>query len=529
VGIDSFEKLRTGNYLYVDKTRYIAKMNEMGLNYVFLSRPRRFGKSLFVSTLEQYFLGNKKLFDGLYIARHEPDEWESYPVIRINWASKGYYTVEKLRNKMNLMLQEYEKKWGANSEEKDLSDRFDGVIKRAHEENGKPVVILIDEYDKPMLDSLRTKDFDAIKEEMTSFYLPIKVNSDIERFVFLTGISQFSKLNIFSVLNNLTNITAAEDFSALCGITHNELKGECFLPHIDKLAVKNEMSRDEAYSELARQYDGYHFSSDLNQGVFNPFSLLNSLLFTNFDSYWFESGTPSYLTKMLDNLHFSLNDLDNWFSSQMLAMPISESREAIPLLYQSGYLTIKNWNRRDNSYLLEIPNQEVRVGLMDTLLPVYLGPECSVTSLSRANNNLFKSLDSEHNVDKAMNILTKIFAAIPPSTKKDTEKLESYYQKILWMLFSYKSRQVGFEEAAGQGRLDLVLDTQDRFYIFELKINTIDNADDMEADEKMASEALNQIDLKRYADRYALYSKPVVKLGVVFSAKARTITAWKQG
>ena len=371
IGIQTFSEIIRGKYIYIDKTDLVWNLAHYS-KFVFLSRPRRFGKSLLASTLESYFLGNKEIFQGLKILNLEKD-WTCYPTFRFDLSGAKHMPVQGVKDELNLLLAPYEKIFGRNPEEVTPGMRLAGIIDRAYEQTGKQVAVIIDEYDAPLLDVLHDDQrLHDIREMMQEFYQRLKKQEGKIKFCFITGITKFSQLSIFSTINNLTNITMQPEFSTLCGITDEELT-TVLTPYIEQFAACNQLTTEEMHKKLKLQYDGYHFSED-SPGVYNPFSLLKALQQCKLYNYWFESGTPSFLIRQLKYFNTNITEMDNLeVPASAFDQPTENMKNALPLLYQSGYLSIKDYNRESMLYTLSIPNQEVRVGFTDGLLPAYTG------------------------------------------------------------------------------------------------------------------------------------------------------------
>ena len=369
IGIQTFSEIITGNYLYIDKTELVYKMTRR--KYVFLSRPRRFGKSLLVSTLKSYFEGKRELFKGLAIDSLET-EWKEYPVLHFSMSMGKHMDKDQLNRYLNNLLQDEEKKWGIVHPRHDANVRFFDLIKTAYEKTGQKVVVLIDEYDAPLLDAAHeTKQLETLRNIMRNFYSPLKDCDPFLRFVFITGITKFSQLSIFSELNNISNISMLDDYAAVCGITEEELLTK-MNNSIERLAKKNELTKDEAVKQLKQNYDGYHFSA-FSPDIYNPFSLLNCFENGDFGAYWFASGTPTYLIYMLRKFNMQPADLVRTLAMASAFDAPTENMTAItPLLYQSGYITIKGYDKASRLYTLDLPNKEIKTGLFESLLPNYL-------------------------------------------------------------------------------------------------------------------------------------------------------------
>ena len=508
IGIQSFEKIRKDGYLYVDKTALVYKLVDTG-SYYFLSRPRRFGKSLLLSTLHAYFEGKRELFEGLAISKLE-QKWEKYPVLHLDLNTQKYETPEALENILDNALSQWEDHYGARESERSLSLRFLGVIQRACEQTGRRVVILIDEYDKPMLQAIGNEALqDAYRGTLKAFYSALKSGDQYIKFAMLTGVTKFGKVSVFSDLNNLKDISMRKDYHELCGITERELQ-ENFHPYVLRMADELDMSAEDVLKELARLYDGYHFTWP-SPDLYNPFSLLNAFADGKMNSYWFGSGTPTYLIEMLNKYGVAPQQIGGQkvFATAFDA-PTEQMTNITPLLYQSGYITIKDYAARVGLYTLNIPNKEVRLGLMESLLPHYVPP----TETERAATltaYLFDSID-RGNMDEALQLLQTFLSTIPQCDNTD---YEGHYQSLLYVIFSLLGFYVDVEVRTPRGRVDVVLRTHSTLYVIELKLD------------KTADAAMQQIDLKNYPERFALCGLPVVKVGINFDSERRTLGEWK--
>ena len=507
VGIQTFEKIVEQDRLYVDKTEYILKMLKLS-NYIFLSRPRRFGKSLLVSTLQSYFEGRRELFKGLYIDSVE-QEWIEYPVLKFSMASAKHIEPAQLRRFLSSMLEREEQKWGITTPKPDANDRLHDLILEANRQTGKQVVVLIDEYDAPLLDvSHQDSLLHEMRQIMRNFYSPLKDCDSYLRFVFITGITKFSQLSIFSELNNLKNISMNPEFAAVCGITEEEMLTQ-MSDYIDRFAQDNEQTRDEAIADLKRQYDGYHFawpSSD----IYNPFSLLNSLQDRMLKSYWFESGTPTFLIEKLKeyNVVPSMLKPTEVMASDFDA-PTENMSSIMPLLYQSGYYTIKDYSRRFGTYLLDLPNNEIRIGLMASLLPNYIQRDTYKGNTTVAE--MYRALYND-DLEGMLRLLQTYLLTIPQC---DNTNYEGHYQQLLYVIFSLLGRYVDVEVRTSNGRVDMVMNSGKALYLFELKLN------------KSAEAAMQQINLKDYPSRFALSGLPIIKVGMNFDMERHTIEGWE--
>ena len=508
VGIQTFSNIREGNYLYVDKTQYIVDFREKGMKYVFLSRPRRFGKSLFASTLQAYFEGRKELFEGLAIADYEK-EWVKHPVLHFDLSGAKHMSVEQLERCLADMLEEQETKWGYKTHLVDANLRLIELVKRAYEKTGEKVAVIIDEYDAPLLDVVHEKEnLQPLRRIMQNFYCPLKMLDPYLEFTFITGITKFPQSSIFSGLNNLDNISLYKQYSAICGISKTELTTQ-MKPDVAALGEALGMTYEECLAELTRFYDGYHFS-EKSEDIFNPFSLVKALNAGKIAPYWFGSGTPSFLLKLLDKYHVNLATLE---SQEAVLNSFDQSTEemtdALPLLYQSGYLTIKKYNPMFQEYTLGIPNREVRNGLLNSLIPHYVNPR-------RSDNDAFLLGFSKavyrNDIEAALEHMRTYLATIPYDLENHSEK---HYQTIFYLMFSFLNIYIQTEVKSAIGRADAVMHMPDTIYVFELKVD------------KSAEEALAQIDEKGYMLPYHSEGKRLVKIGISFDSTQRTISEWK--
>ena len=508
IGIQTFSKIREGNYLYIDKTEYVYRMTHSASSYMFLSRPRRFGKSLLTSTLHSYFSGRKELFHGLVMEKLEK-EWTEYPVLHFDMSTAKHADSEQLLQELNLKLYGYEQIYGRLEEEVNPNQRLMGLIKRAYEQTGKKVVVLIDEYDAPLLDVVHEREnLDVLRNIMRNFYSPLKACDPYLRYVFLTGITKFSQLSIFSELNNIKNISMDEPYAVICGISEDEIRLQ-MKDDLGGLAKKLEITPEEALMKLKENYDGYHFTSP-SPDIYNPFSLLNAFADGKFGSYWFGSGTPTYLINMLKKFGVEPSEIgNNRVSVEDFDAPTERMTSIIPLLYQSGYITIKNYDEELDLYTLNIPNKEVRIGLMKSLLPHYVGSKAPETTTMVA----YLSRDIRNgDMDTALRRLQTFLSTIPQC---DNTKYEGHYQQVFYIIFSLLGYYVDVEVRTPRGRVDIVLRTKTTLYVMELKLD------------KSAGEAMEQIDLKNYPERFALCGLPVVKVAVSFDSERCTIGGWE--
>ena len=514
IGIQDFEKLRTGNYLYVDKTPLIYELTRTSTPY-FLSRPRRFGKSLLLSTMEAYFLGKKELFKGLALEKLEK-EWTQYPVLKISFGVNSYENNERLKSRLDSIVSENESRYNIEKKSDNPAERFANIIREVSEKYNQKVVILIDEYDKPILDALYTDFEEQNRQELRSFYSPLKDSDKYIRFLFITGITKVSHVNIFSGLNQLDDISMYEDYSDLCGISQEELE-RYFEPEINALAEKQKVSVEMAKEKLAKMYDGYHFTYEV-EGVYNPFSLLKCFKQRSFDSYWFDTATPTMLIKTLEKKPSDLLRYTKPIIIQESAFKNydPESENVLPVLYQSGYLTIKDYDNDSELYTLGIPNREVEKGLFEIIIPKFTTITTDELGLSIEN---FRQSFIHADIEKLMNLLKAALADIPTILKKN--QCENYYETVTHVIFRQTGFSVVSEFQSIAGRSDIVVTTKDSLFIFELKM------DKGRAFEEVAAEALEQIDAGGYADRFAVSGKQMYKVGVVFSSDGKGMCGWK--
>ena len=508
IGIQTFSKIREGNYLYIDKTAYVYRMTHSASSYMFLSRPRRFGKSLLTSTLHSYFSGRKDLFHGLAMEKLEK-EWTEYPVLHFDMSTAKHADSEQLLQELNLKLYGYEQIYGRLDEEVNPNQRLMGLIKRAYEQTGKKVVVLIDEYDAPLLDVVHEREnLDVLRNIMRNFYSPLKACDPYLRYVFLTGITKFSQLSIFSELNNIENISMDEPYAAICGISEDEIRSQ-MEEDVDRLAKNLEVTPEEALMKLKENYDGYHFTYP-SPDIYNPFSLLTAMEKGKIGSYWFGSGTPTYLIKMLDKFGVKPSEIGRkQLKSSAFDAPTETMTDAVPLLYQSGYITIKDYNKMLDLYTLDIPNKEVRLGLMESLLPHYVDNKTPEATTMVAY--LFYDIQNG-DMDAALHRLQEFLSTIPYC---DNTRFEGHYQQVFYIIFSLLGYYVDVEVRTPRGRVDIVLRTKTTLYVMELKLD------------KSAGEAMEQIDLKNYPERFALCGLPVVKVAVSFDSERCTIGGWE--
>ena len=515
IGIQTFSRVIREGYIYIDKTDLIWELAHYA-TFVFMSRPRRFGKSLLTSTLESYFKGERELFEGLKIMELEKD-WEQYPVLRLDLSSAKHMTPDKISKELELILSPYEKIYGRNPEEETPGMRLGGLIDRAYEQTGKQVAVIIDEYDAPLLDVLHEDTrLKEVREVMQEFYQRLKKQEAKIKFCFITGITKFSQLSIFSTINNLKNVTLLPRFSAICGITEQEVRRD-LSDDIKAMSEVYECSPEEMFEKIKLRYDGYHFAS-VSEDIYNPYSLLNALGDQQLENYWFASGTPSFLIRQLLFFKTDIMSLDHLeVPSSAFDQPTENMHDALPLLYQSGYLTIKDYDRDLESYTLSLPNQEVRIGYARGLLPIYTGLNDANVQMGFAAK-FWKAL-KQGDADKAMREMQAYLAGIPyvegfKQKLADAATAEGFYEYTLYLVFSMLNVYVRTQVKCAGGRVDMVVWMPDAIYVLELKTNGT------------AEEALEQIDTKGYAIPYQTDGRKVVKIGVKFNPDTRVPENW---
>jgi len=507
IGIQSFKDIINGKYAYVDKTELVYRLANYG-KFFFLSRPRRFGKSLLVSTLEAYFTGKKELFAGLAMEQLETD-WEQYPVLRLD-LNVGDYSglgTEALIDKLDTFLQENEQLCGYESHKRDLGVRFEQLVKRLAAKVGKSVVVLIDEYDKPLTETINNDKLNAqMRDILKNFYATLKSQDDNIRFALLTGVSRFSHLTIFSGLNNLIDISMVDEFAEICGVTEQELHDN-FDDDVQRLADKNGLTKQEAYDKLRDNYDGYHFVPD-GEGLYNPFSLMNVLNFRNFKDYWSFTGTPTFLVKLLQQADYDLTKLyDDTYATDRILQNIDVHNDAIAVMYQSGYLTIKGYN--NGKYKLGFPNGEVRRAFMEFVVPFYMNVGSEQITYSTKLEDAVQSGD----VDKMMNLFKEMLGKTPCETNEEAP-LEKHYRNTIFVMVNMCGEHVEVEKATARGRIDVAIESKDYVYVMELKRGTTD-------------EAAEQIEDRHYLDAYAADERKVIALAVALNDNTHNIGNWR--
>ena len=508
IGQQDFPSLRKTNRLYIDKTEYVYRMTHSSSQYMFLSRPRRFGKSLLISTLHAYFEGRKELFEGLAIERLEKD-WEQYPVLHFDMSTAKHYGEKELIQEIEGKLCDYEELYGRKASDININQRMEGLIKSACEKTGRQVVVLIDEYDAPLLDVVHEEEnLPKLRKIMRNFYSPLKACAPYLRYVFLTGITKFSQLSIFSELNNIQNISMLPEYAAICGISKEELFTQMSID-IDLLAARLNLTREATIAKLIEYYDGYHFTWP-SPDIFNPFSLLTAMSNGKIDSYWFGSGTPTYLIEMLRRFGTLPSEIGarKAYSTDFDA-PTETMTDITPLLYQSGYITIKDGLPDVNIYTLDIPNKEIRNGLMLSLLPYYVN-QPTIKGQSTLIDMYFSL--QRRDMDGALRQLQAYLLTIPYT---DNTRYEGHYQQVLYIIFNLMGLYCDVEVHTARGRIDLVMRSKTDLYLIELKMNSD------------AAAALTQMNLKDYASRFSTCGLPITKVAMSFDQEERTIKDWR--
>ena len=508
IGIQSFSKIRNDDYAYVDKTALMYKMVSEG-SYYFLSRPRRFGKSLMLSTLQAYFEGKKELFQGLAVADMET-EWKQYPIMHLDLNTEKYDSVEALEDMLNDFLSKEEDKYGSRDSERSPGLRFQGILQRAFEKTGSRVVILVDEYDKPLLQAIGNEPLQtAYRNTLKAFYGALKSCDQYIRFAFLTGVTKFGKVSVFSDLNNLKDISMLPAYSNICGITEKELH-TYFDEGIKELADHNNMTKEECYERMKADFDGYYFNEYTKEGIYNPFSVLNTLDSRVFRDYWFETGTPSFLVYQLKKTGYPLDamTIEELSTDTLNSIDIMDENP-LPLLYQSGYLTLKSYDREFNTYILGFPNREVEQGFIKYLVPFYLPKSQDKSRFSVAQ---FVKDVRGGDAEGFMRRLEAFFANGDYQVMGDTEK---YFQNTLYVFFRLLGFYVDVERHTTDGRMDILMQTPDYIYIMELKVN------------KTADVALQQIEDKGYAQPFTDDPRRLFKVGINFSTRTKRFDDWK--
>ncbi len=512
IGIQDFEDIRKGQYIYVDKTEYVYNLVHIGKPY-FLSRPRRFGKSLFLSTLRCYFEGKKELFKGLKIEeleKNNPDAWQKYPVFYFDFNKKNFKTETALEEVLIAHLTEWESIYGDEYKDCPLEERFQKLLVKAVETTGRNAVVLVDEYDKPLLEVGDSERLEHNKAVFKGFFSTLKSYDRYLKFVFLTGVTKFSKVSIFSDLNQLRDISLLPEYSGICGITESELI-DTFKPEIEAFAASEGITTEKCISGLKKMYDGYHFSYDC-VGVYNPFSVLNALQDKHFNMYWFATGTPTFLIEKLKASNFDAKSFtrDDYYEEESSLTDYRiESTNPIPLFYQTGYLTIKGYDKEFRSYALGYPNDEVKYGFLKSLAPYYL---CAEEEPNPLDVRSFVLDIRKGNTDGIRDRFTALFARIPYPT--DEKIIENNFQNVIYIVFMLLGQYTKAEVHSSKGRADCIVETENYIYIFEFKRD------------KTAEEALKQIEDMGYDKSYAADKRQLIKIGVNFDSKERTVRGW---
>lgn len=513
VGIQSFEKIIENHNIYVDKTEYVYNLVHTNVPY-FLSRPRRFGKSLLLSTMKAYWEGKKDLFKGLKIEeleRDNPDAWQSYPIFYFDFNGKNYQSEQALETLLDESLSDWEALYGG-ANENGLEERFKNLLRVASEQTGKKCVVLVDEYDKPLLETMENKELaEHNKAVFKGFFSTLKSEDVYIRFIFITGVTKFSKISIFSDLNQLRDISMSMDYSEICGITEEEMR-DVFMPEIEAMADEQGLTVEECLAKLKKEYDGYHFHQK-GKGVYNPYSLLNALIDREFDAYWYETGTPTFLVDRLRSICFDARKFTDgtlYATKRMLKDYRDDNPDPIPLLYQTGYLTLTDYNTEKAVYTLGFPNEEVKYGFLDSLMPVYTGNAGAGSGRDILTLSKYVESGDLNNIHR---VFEALFAGIPYPVNDDP--FEHDFQSVFYITFTLLGQYVKCESHTSMGRIDCVIETKQYVYIFEFKRD------------ESADEALKQIEDMHYADPYKADDKKLYKIGVSFDSKTRRMMDWK--
>lgn len=508
IGIQTFSEIVNNGYVYVDKSEYVYNLAHENGKFFFLSRPRRFGKSLLTSTLHSYFAGQKELFKGLAIEKLE-NEWTEYPVLHFDLSGAKHMDKDQLERYLDYILGIQEQTFNITNHPVDANNRLSNLIVTARQQTGKPVVVLIDEYDAPLLDVVHEDDnLKALRQIMRNFYSPLKLNEPNLRFVFLTGITKFSQLSIFSEQNNMVNISMQPKYAAICGITKDEVLTQ-MSGDIDSLASAIGESREDTINELTRYYDGYHFAWPCPD-IFNPFSLLNAFSSERIEPFWFSTGTPTYLLDMMKKFNVVPTEYGRMDAEASdFDAPTEQMTNLTPLLYQSGYLTIKGYDRVSGLYALDVPNREVENGMMKSFIPYFVMPDTRKVNVTVGN--MVRAL-YEGNIDRMLSLLQDFLATIPYT---DNTQYDGHYQQVLCIIFKLLGSRADVEVHTPRGRVDIVMIAFGRLYAMELKLDSSSNA------------AMRQIDLRDYASAFSQCALPVTKVVVNFDSETRNIKDWE--
>jgi len=518
IGIQSFTSMIEGNYVYVDKTQFIPKLEKLGRAY-FLTRPRRFGKSLFLSTLETYFEGKKEFFKGLAIEKWKEDaghDWQNYPVLKLDLNAKKYTEKEHLDEILNDHIEKWCKDYCLELNSTSPDSAFKKIIESLYNKFNKKVVILVDEYDKPLIATLENEQLhEQYRATLKAFYSVIKSSNDYIHLSFLTGITKFSKVSIFSDLNNLDDISFDREYSSLCGITEEELKAN-FLPEIDALAKGEGKTTEEMLGILRQKYDGYRFSKK-DERIYNPFSLCNAFSKKELGNYWFESGTPTFMVKLLEQRTFDIPDLEGNIITNITDLDVYriDYGNIIPLLFQSGYLTIKAYKKEDDEYILGFPNEEVKYAFLYNLMAVYSNGK--TLSQGEFRISLFKDAIRSGDIERVLTLTKALMASIPYDSFPEDKLFlrEHNYQTAIYLIFRLMGQYIRTEVCSSKGRSDAEVETSDAIYIFEFKVGGV------------PQDAINQIKEAGYAEKYGASSKAVFLIGAIVGEDKRTLDVWE--
>jgi hypothetical protein len=507
IGIQNFEKVRNDGYVYVDKTALIYQLADTG-SYYFLSRPRRFGKSLLISTMDAYFSGKRELFKGLAIEKLE-QKWAKHPILHLDLNTAKYSNADSLEKRLDITLSQWEQLYGALPAETTPELRFEGIVRRAYEKTGERVVILVDEYDKPMLQAINNEALtNEYRDTLKAFYSVLKTQDGYIKFAFLTGVTKFGKVSVFSDLNNLKDISMVSRYIDICGITEKELH-TYFDTSVGELAEAEGIDKEACYDKLKEQYDGYHFMAN-TIGIYNPFSVLNTFDNKCFSDYWFETGTPSYLVQLLKNADYELPDMtQKQITSDMLNSIDSMSEDPIPVIYQSGYLTIKDYDKEFRMYELGFPNKEVKNGFMNYLLPYY-------TPIKKTDTVFFiASFVDDVRKGRPEDFMKRMSAMFSKTDYKIVGDAELYFQNAFYLIMTMMGFYTDVERTTSEGRIDMTVETKDYVYLFEFKLDGT------------PEEALRQIEANGYAKPFAMDPRKLYRIGVNFSSEKRCVDNWK--
>lgn len=509
LGQQDFKNLRDRGLVYIDKTEFVMKIAEEGSQYFFLARPRRFGKSLFLSTLQYFFEGRRELFKGLAVDSMEWD-WQQYPVLRLDLNTESYEGKGDLDSLFNNTLQKWENKFEIDRIADSFSSRFKNIIETAHNKTGRQVVILVDEYDKPLVANIHNKEnIDHYRERLSSIYSNFKSSAEHIRLVFLTGVSRFSKLSVFSDLNNITDISFIDEYADICGITEQEMLDN-LQPGINRLAEKNNITTEDALLELKNNYDGYRFAEN-GSDIYNPWSLLNALSFSKISNYWNDTGMPRLVAKTLKRVNADLEKMfDTYCSQDDLKGLDLLTPQPLALLYQTGYLTIKSYNSKLKRYRLGIPNREVKDGLYKVLLPYYVQSRSDDEPKRLVGDMVMYFILGD--ADQAMKCMQVYFAGVHFKMRMDNE---NNFHNAFFLLTDLVGLETETESATSDGQIDITVKTDDYIYIIELKFDG------------SAEQALRQIEEKKYARKYQADGRQIIRIGVNFSSETRCIEDWK--